>query len=195
MSVAFVLGNGVSRRGVPLDNLRQNGEIYGCNALYREYIPNVLVATDRPIATAIQNSGYARQNTFYTRRPLPDMGAREIPKLWFGFSSGPVATALAAEALHHRIYLIGFDMGPTTGKQFNNVYADTEFYKRSDSAPTFVGNWVKQMQQICKTFGATRFIRVCGVTTARIAELDRINNMDHMPFEQFLNRINNVEDF
>lgn len=91
--------------------------------------------------------------------------------------------------------MIGFDMGPTVNKQFNNIYADTEFYKRSDSAPTFTGNWVKQIQQICKTFGAARFIRVCGATTARIPELDRVYNLDHMPFEQFLNRINNVEDF
>lgn len=195
MAVAFVLGNGISRRGVPLDNLRQNGPIYGCNALYREFVPDVLVATDRPIATAIQNSEYAKKHTFYTRRPLPDQGAREIPKPWFGFSSGPVAVALAAEAAYQRIYMIGFDMGPTVNQQFNNVYADTEFYKKSDSAPTFTGNWVKQLQQICRTFGATRFIRVCGPTTARIPELDRIHNLDHMPFEQFLNRINNVEDF
>jgi hypothetical protein len=67
MTRAFVLGNGVSRRGIDLEQLRLYGKIYGCNALYREFTPDVLVATDRPIATAIQESGYAQHNEFYTR--------------------------------------------------------------------------------------------------------------------------------
>ena len=33
MSMAFVLGNGVSRKGVNLENLRSHGTIYGCTAL------------------------------------------------------------------------------------------------------------------------------------------------------------------
>lgn len=195
MSIAFVLGNGTSRRGIPLDNLRQNGTIYGCNALYRDFVPDVLVATDKPIATAIQESGYSAKNTFYTRRPIDGLGAKPIMQPYFGFSSGPVATALAAIDGHTRIYMIGFDMGPSPSKQFNNVYADTEFYKRSDSAPTFTGNWTKQISQICKNFAATEFVRVCGTTTARLPDLDKISNLKHMPLEHFLDRINNLKDF
>ena len=58
MTTAFVLGNGVSRQHLSLAQLQRRGKIYGCNALYREFEPDVLVATDRPIATAIQESGY-----------------------------------------------------------------------------------------------------------------------------------------
>ena len=60
MTTAFVLGNGVSRQAVDLNRLKSLGKIYGCNALYRDFTPDILVATDKPIATEIQNSGYAR---------------------------------------------------------------------------------------------------------------------------------------
>mgnify|MGYP003348041320 FL=1 len=41
MAIAFVIGNGVSRLGVPLATLNTYGKIYGCNALYREFEPDV----------------------------------------------------------------------------------------------------------------------------------------------------------
>ena len=157
MSAAFVLGNGVSRLQVDLDQLRQRGKIYGCNALYREFAPDVLISTDRGIAQTIQNAGYAQEHTMYTRKPLPGLGARTVPQSYFGFSSGPIAVAIAALDQHVAVYLIGFDMGPTASNKFNNVYADTEFYKKSSSLPTFTGNWIRQLTSICRDFPDTSF--------------------------------------
>ena len=194
MSAAFVLGNGVSRLLVDLNQLKQRGKIYGCNALYREFAPDVLISTDRGIAHTIQNSGYAQNHTMYTRKPLPGLGARTVPQPYFGFSSGPIAVGLAAIDRHLAVYLIGFDMGPTTSNRFNNVYADTEFYKKSSSNPTYTGNWVRQLVTITKDFPNTSFHRVVGDTTADIAELTGIKNMRHTPMEDFLNRINNIKD-
>jgi hypothetical protein len=70
MTIAFVIGNGVSRQAVNLELLCSLGKIYGCNALYRDFTPDVLVATDKPIATEIQNSGYPIKNKFYTHKNL-----------------------------------------------------------------------------------------------------------------------------
>ena len=125
MTTAFVLGNGVSRQNIDLHTLQQRGRIYGCNALHREFVPDVLVSTDRPIAEHIQHSGYSANHRFYTRRPLPDLGAQPIPKPYFGFSSGPVAVGLAAVDGCRRIYLLGFDLGPSPEKTINNLYAGT----------------------------------------------------------------------
>jgi hypothetical protein len=194
MSAAFVLGNGVSRLLVDLNQLKQRGKIYGCNALYREFAPDVLISTDRGIAQTIQNAGYAQKHTMYTRKPLPGLGARTVPQSYFGFSSGPIAVGLAALDRHLAIYLIGFDMGPTTSNKFNNVYADTEFYKKSSSNPTFTGNWMRQIVTVTRDFPNTSFHRVVGDTTADIAELRGIKNMHHMPMTDFLNRINNIKD-
>lgn len=186
MTTAFVLGNGISRLSVSLDRLTQHGRIYGCNALYREFVPDVLVATDRPIAQAIQKSGYSQQHKFYTRKPLPNLGGINIPQPYYGYSSGPVATALAALDNHRTIYLLGFDLGPDQDDKFNNVYAGTEFYKPHNSTPTFTGNWIRQIIQITKNFSSTQFVRVHGPTTKEIQELADINNFVSVTMTDFL---------
>jgi hypothetical protein len=194
MTIAFVLGNGLSRQGIPLHNLKELGTVYGCNSLYTQFVPDVLVATDRPISQHIQQLGYSANNKFYTRRPLENSGAWPIPKDYFGFSSGPVATALAALDRHARIYMIGFDMGPTPEKTFNNVYAGTEFYKPPGATPTYTGNWVKQITRITEEFANTKFYRINGKTTAHVPEFDHLPNLIQMPLNTFLDRINNQKD-
>ena len=193
MTIAFVLGNGVSRQSVNLELLRPLGKIYGCNALYRDFIPDVLVATDKPIATEIQNSKYAIEHKFYTRKPIDNLGALRVPQNYYGFSSGPIATGIAAIDQPQTIYMIGFDMGPVNNK-FNNVYADTDFYRKSDATPVFTGNWVKQIRKITEDFSTIQFIRVQGKTTADLAEFANIKNLKHLPMHSFLDRINNQKD-
>jgi hypothetical protein len=194
MNQAFVLGNGISRQCVDFQCLTRLGKVYGCNALYREFTPDVLVATDRPISAEIQNLGYAKKNVFYTRRPIEGLGARRVPDSYFGYSSGPIATAIAAQDDHRRIYMLGFDMGPDQNKQFNNIYAGTDFYKPAGSLPTFTGNWIKQLTKITGDFPLVQFVRVCGPATAIIPELGQIKNLQHLPLDTFLDRINNKKD-
>ena len=189
MTRAFVLGNGVSRRGLDLARLQSVGKIYGCNALYRDFAPDVLVATDRPISTAITESGYAKKHEFYTRRPQAGSGARPLIEKYHGYSSGPNAVALAAQHGHTPVYLLGFDMGPDSNNLFNNVYANTEFYKTLAHPPTFAGNWIRQIAEICADYPHTQFVRVCGPTTARIAELERMPNLNHQDIAEFTNSL------
>ena len=191
---AFVLGNGRSRVGLDLELLAKRGAVYGCNALYREFVPTVLVATDSPISTAIQYSGYSAQYRFYTRKPIPGLGAQPVPQKYYGFSSGPMATALAAIDHHDPIYLVGFDMGPMPGDLFNNVYADTEFYKKSSSQPTYTGNWTRQILRIAGDFPRIRFVRVRGSTTAHIAQFDGLANLFHLDMQDLQQRLNNPKD-
>lgn len=193
MTVAFVLGNGQSRTAVDLNRIKNLGSIYGCNGLYRDWEPDCLVATDRPIAEAIQRSGYSKKHRFYTRKPLPDLGAQIVPRKYHGNSSGPIACALAAIDGHDRIYLLGFDMGPSPNMRFNNVYAGTEFYKGADAAPTFTGNWIRQLVTIAGDFPNTRFIRVCGHTTAEIKEFKNIRNFENIDIQTFLLRSDNTD--
>jgi hypothetical protein len=85
-------------------------------------------------------------------------------------------------------------MGPTRVGKFNNIYADTEFYKKSSSNPTYTGNWVRQLKQVMKDFPKTSFFRVKGDTTAEISELQDVPNLVNMPIADFLNRINNTKE-
>jgi len=192
--VAFVLGNGVSRESVDIARLMRRGSVYGCNGLYRTHTVTALIATDQPISRAIQESGYSKINRFYTRRPMADSGAQPVPKEYFGFSSGPIAVSIAARDYENPIYLIGFDMGPNQHGHFNNLYAGTEFYKPVGATPTYTGNWAKQLVKVISDYAKHRFIRVMGPTTSPIQELENIRNLETMPLETFLERINTKKD-
>lgn len=191
---AFVVGNGVSRRGLDLDLIQSRGPVYGCNALYRDFAPDVLVATDRAMAQEIESTGYALQHRFFTRRPGINSGAQVVPRPWYGYSSGPVALALAAQDGHSPIYLLGFDLGADHQGLFNNVYAGTSCYKPKNSAPTFTGNWIRQIQRVVRDHDHQSFVRVQGDTTARVPEFDLLGNLAAMTHDQFLMWLNTAEE-
>ena len=67
MKRVFCVGNGESRRNVNLEVLRKFGKIYGCNAMYRDFTPDVLVAVDQGIIHEIYQSGYAYAHECYFR--------------------------------------------------------------------------------------------------------------------------------
>jgi hypothetical protein len=67
MNKVFLIGNGESRKNFNLDLLKPHGKIYGCNALYREYTPNVLVSVDHGIMHEIYQSGYCYENETWFR--------------------------------------------------------------------------------------------------------------------------------
>ena len=194
MTIAFVLGNGTSRQAVDLPRLRGLGRIYGCNALHRDFVPDVLVATDRPIAEHIQSLGYALEHEFYTRHPVSGRGARVIPEAYHPYSSGPAALGIALDQGARRVYLLGFDLGANQNQQFNNIYASTEFYKKSGSVPTYTGNWIRQVSGLIQKHPKVEFFRVSGATTARLAELDGLSNLWHLQIAEFRDRINTQKD-
>lgn len=188
MNIAFVLGNGKSRQAVNVDQLKRTGMVYSCNASYRDFTPDVLVATDKGISEEIQNSGYATRHLFYTRKPLANLGAHRIDKSVYGFSSGPIAIYYAAKD-HDYVYFLGFDLGGIQGK-FNNIYADSQWYKKSSESETFAGNWVNQISKIIQEHTNTRFIRVTGPESTVISNFFKFKNFTEMSIEHFLLEIN-----
>jgi hypothetical protein len=67
MSNVFCIGNGQSRKDFNLEKLRPHGKIYGCNALYRTFTPDVLSAVDHGIMHEIYHSGYCDKNETWFR--------------------------------------------------------------------------------------------------------------------------------
>ena len=62
--VAYIIGNGESRKGFDIEKLIGSGIIWGCNALYRDWenkkymLPDFLVAIDDGIITEIESSRF-----------------------------------------------------------------------------------------------------------------------------------------
>jgi len=67
MKKVFLIGNGESRKGFDLNILKPFGRIYGCNAIYREFTPDVLVSVDHGIMHEIYHSGYCYKNETWFR--------------------------------------------------------------------------------------------------------------------------------
>ena len=43
---AYIIGNGPSRKGFDLNTLKATGQTYGCNALYRDFMPDFIFSVD-----------------------------------------------------------------------------------------------------------------------------------------------------
>ena len=63
----FCIGNGESRKGFDLEKLSPHGTIYGCNAIYRDFMPDVLTAVDHGIMHEIYHAGVAQKIPCYFR--------------------------------------------------------------------------------------------------------------------------------
>lgn len=191
-SLAFCLGNGLTRLEINPDDLLPLGKVYACNRAYCDFTPHVLVSTDREMAQEIQKSGYSKRHTHYTRSNniLQDSGAIPIPKN-AGYSSGPVAVTLAALDGHRHIYLVGMDLVGLNNR-INNIYAGTTNYRNTDSAAVHYGNWISQIADIAGEFRTTEFFHVNPLAGYTPPEWSNLRNFSIVNLNEFRNMINNL---
>lgn len=192
-NVAFILGNGKSRLNLNLPQLKDNGIIYGCNALYREFDPDYLISVDVKMINEIIAAGYHKDHQVWTN---PNKGVTTKVGVNFfsphkGWSSGPTALHFACTHGYKEVYIFGFDYQGVDGK-FNNVYADTFNYKKSNEVATYFGNWLSQTEKTIKEFKNIQFFRVIEQGTFVPDKLIGIPNLQHITFENFANRFSNV---
>lgn len=185
---AFVLGNGTSRSSIDPPDLLQHGVIYGCNALYRTFRPDYLVAVDVKMITEINKYGYQRKNEVWTNwnKSYQAMTGFNYFNPNKGWSSGPTALWLASQHGHKNIFILGFDYkGLKDGSKFNNLYADTPNYKKSTDGATFFGNWLRQTAATIKEHPDITYIRVKTSDNYEPEELNRYSNYKTMLVEDF----------
>ena len=168
-SIAFVLGNGESRRGIEINDLKEKGTVFACNAVYRTHQPHFLIAVDPKMILEIAETDYPVHNKVWSNF---NAQYNKNPKIldhcnWFkpglGWSSGPTALRMACEHGFKEIYILGFDyQGHKDGKRFklNNLFGDTRNYKKRNEEATFYGNWMNQTKRCLQDFKDVRFHRV-----------------------------------
>lgn len=182
--IKFVIGNGKSRLGFDLLNLRRYGQIYGCNALYREFTPDYLVAVDKRMVIEICESGYQLNNQVWTNHHRSYDSYTTLnyftPRL--GWSSGPSALNLATKHQPLEIFILGFDFTGIDGK-VNNIYADTMNYVSSNDIEIYYGNWQKQTEMVIKTNPHIRYYRV--INTGYYDPGWKYKNFKHITYENF----------
>ncbi len=196
-SIAFVLGNGESRRGIEINDLMEKGTVFACNAVYRTHRPHFLIAVDPKMILEIAETDYMLHNKVWSNF---NAQYNKHPKIldhcnWFkpslGWSSGPTALRMACEHGFKEIYILGFDyQGHNDGKRFklNNMFGDSRNYKKRNEEATFYGNWMNQTKRCLQDFKDVRFHRVIPKGWFRPKDIEWHENMDHPTTEEFLSR-------
>jgi len=194
-SIAFVLGNGESRRGIELNDLKEKGTVFACNAVYRTHRPHFLIAVDPKMVFEIAETDYMVHNKVWSNF---NAQYNKHPKIlnhvnWFkpslGWSSGPTALRMACEHGFKEIYILGFDyQGHNQGKRFtlNNVFGDTRNYKKKNDEATFYGNWMNQTKRCLQDFKDVQFHRVIPKGWFKPKDIEWAGNIDHPSTEEFL---------
>lgn len=188
MTVAFVLGNGTSRTSIDHTNLKKYGTVYGCNALYREFTPDYLVAVDPKMINEIHSKGYQHRGEVWTNpnKLFKDYKGFNYFEKSRGWSSGPTAMHLASTHNHKAIYILGFDyIGLREGRFLNNVYADTYNYRSSKDKATYHGNWLRQTATVAKENPEISYFRVIQSDNFVPEELNNFANLKHITIEDF----------
>ena len=186
--IAFVCGNGTSRESIELEYLRTFGKIYACNAVYRTFSPDYLVAVDTKMILEINKAGYQHRGEVWTN---PNKAYQRMTNFNYfnpskGWSSGPTALWLASQHKNDVVYILGFDYkGLEEGKVLNNLFADTPNYKRSTDPATFFGNWSRQTAQVIKENPKKRYIRVMQQNGYVPKDLAGFKNLAHITVEDF----------
>jgi len=150
---AYIIGNGPSRKDFDLKRLAATGQTYGCNALYRDFIPDFIFSVDTKVTQEMCNAEVGLKTFHYApslevnRDYSKDM-LHLIPNNphWI---SGNAAFWTAGVHGHTNIYLIGFDFREYGKGELNNIYQDTENYGPRSGQDIFEG-WLKQFRDMLK---------------------------------------------
>jgi len=191
---AAVIGNGVSRLQFNLSLLKHPSgllgaktlQTYGCNALYRDFTPDFLIATGNEITQEISNTNFVKDHIVYTSA----IHMLEYPNKFYLIPFDPYADAgttamyIAAFDGHKRIYLLGFD-GQDSVDSNNNIYAGTTGYD-AKTAKVLDEKWIHNRKMIFDTYNDVDFVRVTPRGHDPIPELWKYaTNFRQISFRQF----------
>ena len=192
--LAFVLGNGESRKGIDIDDLKAKGTVFACNGVYRTHRPHFLIAVDPKMIHEIAETDYMLHNKVWSNFNEQYRKNQKIMDFvqWFkpslGWSSGPTALRMACEQGFKEIYILGFDyQGHKDGQRFilNNIFGDTRNYKRKKDEATFFGNWMNQTKRVIQDYPHIKFKRVVPKNAFKPHDLEFFKNFKHVHIEDF----------
>tara|TARA_B100000575_G_C23061684_1_gene611236 strand:- start:544 stop:1299 length:756 start_codon:yes stop_codon:yes gene_type:complete len=150
---AYCIGNGPSRKDFDLNSLKATGQTYGCNALYRDFMPDFIFSVDTKMSVKMCEDEVGLKTIHYA--PALEVNRKQnkgmlhlIPNNphWI---SGNAAFWTAGVHGHKNIYLLGYDFREYGKDQLNNMYQDTECYGERHDDKIFEG-WLKQFRDMLK---------------------------------------------
>lgn len=193
MRLSFVIGNGTSRRGQPLEKLKSHGTVYACNYAAIEIPCDHGIAVDRKMIFDLI-SQHKTNYTAWSRRkwcnilshstpvyPLPDQlypptVRWDAERHW---GSGTHAVWKAASDNPDIVVMLGFDLW-SSGTN-NNIYASREHYTDQPVDPRC---WIYQLQQ---TFIKHSDVSFVGIQSDNWKTPDEWNNVENFSADTYQN--------
>lgn len=168
----FVIGNGQSREGFALNQLKDF--TIGCNAIHRDFTCDEYVAVDRRMVDEIlrndKNKGcpiytredwvdqYKKRNNVLSLPALPFSGVNKSDQP-FHWNSGPYAILVAALKNPEQITLLGFDLWSKTSF-VNNIYKGTPNYAGAHDRRVTPDFWIYQLSKLFNHFNNIQFVQM-----------------------------------
>ena len=150
---AYCIGNGPSRKDFDLTQLKATGQTYGCNALYRDFMPDFIFSVDTRMTQVMVEDEVGLKTIHYA--PSLEVNRKQskgmlhlIPNNphWI---SGNAAFWTAGVHGHKNIYLLGYDFREYGKGKLNNIYQDTKCYGERNDDKVMEG-WLKQFRDMLK---------------------------------------------
>jgi len=196
MNIATVIGNGPSRLAIDLHEINALMDIYGCNALYRDIVPDYLISMDFNMVDEILKSNIHHMCKFYTQHSnkLDELAIKGEPINFVTITretidSGNSALRLAAKNNRYDvIYMLGFDYSQSPSV-LPNVYAGTSNYARSNNYPAADmrdNQWIQRLRSTIRNYPNQQIVRVNGTKSLNITE----PNYSEITIEQYKEVIN-----
>jgi hypothetical protein len=176
---ALVIGNGISRLDFDLRHVKTHRaglfganrlQTYGCNASYRDYESDFVIAVGEEIVKEIAQSGYCEDHIVYANGE----GIVQHPQKFYlipqdpHWNSGALAAYMACFDGHQKVYLMGFDGNDVTNGHYN-VYSNTSGYYTADTnIPEEF--WEQTMLLVMNTYPTVDFVRVMPTRNFRLPE-------------------------
>ena len=195
---ALIIGNGKSRLQVNLHEIKDKFNTYGSNALYRDFMPDVITALDPGIfEELVKNEVYKMTQMFTRYNPTrlarihdQELNIRLIEFPGQYLDSGNSNIYLASQhANNNKIYMLGFDY-ISDDDTLNNVYAGTPNYGFGKHIePYLIAKWQQRLQHILNINPHKEFIRVkLNNYTPQV----NAPNFSEITYEQFKEHINEL---
>ena len=150
---AYCIGNGPSRLGFDLNKLKATGQTYGCNALYRDFMPDFIFSVDTNMSMKMVEDEVGLKTIHYA--PALQANREESKGMIHlipnnpNWISGNAAFWTAGVHGHRNIYLIGYDFREYGKGELNNIYQNTDNYGERNDDTIFDG-WLKQFRDMLK---------------------------------------------
>lgn len=171
MNIAFVIGNGLTRKKID-PAFYEGKETYGCNLAYRDIALKNLICCDRHIVLTAVSEGAANKCKVYTRQrwlnamqlenvyALPDLPYQPVVKhdQPMNWGSGLYAALMACQSNNDILVFLGFDLWANTDNTNNNIYAGERGYGPKNGGPVDPSGWIYQFTKLFELYPNKQFV-------------------------------------